>query len=170
MRDDDNSIETLAEALVGELIDAGLTVATAESCSGGWIAKSLTDIAGSSDAFGFGVVSYADEAKIAMLGVAPGTISTSGAVSEETVSAMATGVLERSGADLAVAVSGIAGPGGGTAEKPVGLVWFAWARKQGAAPHCRTEQQEFKGDRRKIRAQTVILALQGLREMIRERG
>ena len=168
MQDADNAIETLADALVSELRDAGMTVATAESCTGGWIAKALTDIAGSSDVFGLGIVSYSDEAKQAELSVDAETLSKAGAVSEQTVREMAAGALEKSGADMAVAVSGIAGPGGGSEDKPVGTVWFAW--KSGDEHGVRTERRAFKGDRRGVRAQTVILALQVLREMIRERG
>ena len=124
-----DSIATLAEALVGELILAGLTVATAESCTGGWVGKALTDVAGSSGVFEYGIVSYSNDAKADLLGVSPGSLAAHGAVSEAVVREMATGALGRSGADLAVAVSGIAGPGGGTEEKPVGTVWFAWASR-----------------------------------------
>jgi nicotinamide-nucleotide amidase len=164
---DDNAIATLAEALVGELIDAKMTVATAESCTGGWIAKSLTDIAGSSDAFGYGFVSYSNAAKGDMLGVDGQTLEKAGAVSEPVVREMAAGAIAASGADIAVAVSGIAGPSGGSPEKPVGTVWFAWAVRDG---DTRVEVRRFDGDRDKIRSQTVILALQGLREITRERG
>jgi nicotinamide-nucleotide amidase len=167
---DDNAIATLAEALVGELIEAELTVATAESCTGGWIAKSLTDIAGSSDAFGYGFVSYSNAAKGDMLGVSAQTLEQAGAVSEPAVREMAAGAIAASGADLAVAVSGIAGPTGGSADKPVGTVWFAWAERGGDDPVIRVEVRRFDGERDKVRAQTVILALQGLREITRERG
>lgn len=166
---DSESIATLAEALVGELDQAGLTVATAESCTGGWIAKSLTDISGSSVVFGFGIVSYSNAAKISMLGVSPATLDSKGAVSEAVVTEMARGVLERSGADLAVAVSGVAGPDGGTVEKPVGTVWFAWANSAEDGPFVTTERRIFKGDRETIRSQSVILALQTLREILRQR-
>ncbi len=164
---DDNAIATLAEALVGELIAARMTVATAESCTGGWIAKSLTDIAGSSEAVGYGFVSYSNAAKGDMLGVKEQTLGQAGAVSEPVVREMAAGAIAASGADIAVAVSGVAGPSGGSAEKPVGTVWFAWATRDG---DTRVEVRRFDGDRDKVRSQTVILALQGLREITRERG
>ncbi len=164
------SIATLAEALVGELLEAGLTVTTAESCTGGWIAKSLTDVSGSSAVFAYGMVSYSNEAKASLLGVRPATLETHGAVSEDVVAEMASGALARSGADLAVAVSGIAGPLGGTAGKPVGTVWFAWARCTEAGPDVTTERRNFEGDRDAIRSQSVILALQHLREILRQRG
>ncbi len=167
---DTESIATLAEALVGELIAGGWTVTTAESCTGGWIAKSLTDIAGSSQCFGLGVVSYSNAAKRSILGVGAGTLEAYGSVSEETVGEMVAGVLRQSGASYAVAVSGIAGPGGGTEDKPVGTVWFAWANVASGEMTITTEQRLFKGDRRTIREQTVVLALQGLREHLRERG
>lgn len=167
---DPESIATLAEALVGELDQAGLTVATAESCTGGWIAKSLTDISGSSAVFGFGIVSYSNAAKTSLLGVDPATLDAEGAVSEAVVTEMARGAIEKSGADLAVAVSGIAGPDGGTDEKPVGTVWFAWANGVAEEPVVTTERRSFKGDRETIRSQSVILALQSLREILRQRG
>ena len=160
---DDNAIATLAEALVGELIEAELTVATAESCTGGWIAKSLTDIAGSSDAFGYGFVSYSNAAKGDMLGVSAQTLEQAGAVSEPAVREMAAGAIAASGADLAVAVSGIAGPTGGTPDKPVGTVWIAWAAADRAAAVC----EHFPGDRAAVRAATIDTALRGLVERAR---
>jgi nicotinamide-nucleotide amidase len=164
------SIATLAEALVGELIEAGLTVATAESCTGGWIAKALTDVSGSSQAFGYGVVSYSNDAKVSMLKVAPPSLAEDGAVSEAVVREMALGALQLSGADYAVAVSGVAGPDGGTDEKPVGTVWLAWAMRTNGEDRVDTSRKKFHGDRESIRSQTVILALQGLRERLRKRG
>ena len=164
------SIATLAEALVEELIASSATVATAESCTGGWIAKALTDIAGSSAAFGFGMVSYSNEAKTTLLGVDAELIESVGAVSEEVVRAMAAGALEKSDASLSVAVSGIAGPDGGTDEKPVGTVWFAWAKRTTGEPEVVAERRQLSGDRGMIRSQTVVLALQGLRETLRKRG
>ena len=162
-----DSIATLAEALVGELILAGLTVATAESCTGGWVGKALTDIAGSSGVFEYGIVSYSNDAKADLLGVSPGSLAAHGAVSEAVVREMATGALGRSGADLAVAVSGIAGPGGGTEEKPVGTVWFAWASRGTPELEVSTARYLLKGDREAIRSQSVVLALQKLREILR---
>jgi nicotinamide-nucleotide amidase len=167
---DEESIATLAEALVTELIAAQKTVATAESCTGGWIAKSLTDVSGSSGAFGYGVVSYSNGAKESILGVAARTLEQYGAVSEATVREMVDGVLRLSGADLAVAVSGVAGPDGGSEEKPVGTVWIAFAERGQGKPRIDAAKHVLGGDRATIRARTVILALQGLRERLRIRG
>lgn len=168
---DEEKISVLAAALVEELQAAGKTLATAESCTGGWIAKSLTDVAGSSAAFGCGVVSYSNDAKRDLLGVSAATLDAHGAVSEAVVSEMASGVLQRSGADLAVAVSGIAGPDGGSEEKPVGLVWIAWAeRGDNHDPTVQTEKHNLDGDREGVRAGTVILALQGIRERLKGAG
>ncbi len=134
-------------------------VATAESCTAGWIAKSLTDPAGSSAWFERGFVTYSNEAKEEMLGVQPPTLIEQGAVSESVVREMVMGALENSRADLAVAVSGIAGPSGGTTEKPVGLVWFGWQRR---GEEAQTVHHIFSGDRDAVRAQAVLTALQGL--------
>jgi len=167
---EDEAIAILAEALVGELIASGKSVATAESCTGGWIAKSITDIAGSSQCFAYGVVSYSNGAKESVLGVNPATLVKHGAVSEATVRQMAEGVLKLSGAELSVAVSGIAGPGGGTEEKPVGTVWFAWAVR--AKGECETEASHsvLSGDRQSVREQSVVIALKNLRERLRTSG
>jgi len=161
------SIEALSEALVSELIEAGRSISVAESCSGGWIAKALTDIGGSSQCFGYGVVSYSNGAKESMLGVSPLTLAEHGAVSEDVVREMAEGVLNLSGADYAVAVSGIAGPGGGSEEKPVGMVWFAWAVRKQKKTSIYAEKHLIKGDREAVRTRTVILAMQGVREQMR---
>jgi len=163
-----DSIATLAEALVGDLMQAGLSVATAESCTGGWVGKALTDVAGSSGVFEYGIVSYSNDAKTDLLGVSPESLAAHGAVSEAVVREMATGALVRSGADLAVAVSGIAGPGGGTEEKPVGTVWFAWASRGTPEPEVSTARYLLKGDREAIRSQSVVLVLQELREIVRQ--
>lgn len=133
-------------------------MAVAESCTGGWIAKALTDIAGSSVWFECGWVCYSDAAKSSQLGVDPSVIAAHGAVSEQTAAALAAGALARSGADVALAVSGIAGPGGGSAAKPVGTVCFAWADGAGV----RTATRHFDGDRESIRAQAAVFALQGV--------
>lgn len=130
------------EALAREVLDAcrarGLKVATAESCTGGMAAAALTDIAGSSDVFERGFVTYSNEAKQEILAVTEHTLARHGAVSGETACEMVLGALARSRADIAVSITGVAGPGGGTAEKPVGLVWFAVARRGGPAkPHRR---------------------------------
>jgi len=162
--------ERLAAAVVAELVAAGKSVTVAESCTGGWIAKALTDISGSSACFGYGIVSYSNGAKESLLGVSAASLQAFGAVSEAVVREMAEGALHLSGADFAVAVSGIAGPTGGTAEKPVGTVWIAWSvRKSGKAA---TEARKFllEGDRGAVRSRAVILALQGIRERIGTHG
>ncbi len=162
------SISTLSEALVGELLAAGKTVSTAESCTGGWIAKSLTDNAGSSGCFAYGLVSYSNGAKESLLGVNSATLEEHGAVSEATVKEMVDGALRLSGADFAAAVSGVAGPDGGSEEKPVGTVWFAWAARTNDQPEIDAEKRHLKGDRDQIRTLAVIIALQGVRERLRD--
>lgn len=139
------------------------TLVTAESCTGGWIAKMLTDIPGSSNWFECGMAAYSYEAKQALLGVRPQTLEQHGAVSRETVIEMVSGALVHSGATLAVAVTGIAGPGGGTEDKPVGTVWIAWKRR-GGYPTAVTFH--FDGDRDSVRRQTVAAALHGLAELM----
>ena len=163
---DYESLGKLSEALVRDLAAAGKAVATAESCTGGWIAKSITDVAGSSAVFGYGVVSYSNGAKESILGVQNATIDVHGAVSEAVVEEMASGALHLSGADLAVAVSGIAGPDGATDDKPVGTVWFAWAVRDGAEARVDTQLENFQGDRELVRELTVAHAIQGLLERI----
>lgn len=150
--------------LARQLGDSGRSVAVAESCTGGWIAKSLTDVAGSSAWFGYGIVSYSDSAKRQLLRVREATLERNGAVSEAVVREMADGVLAVSGADYAIAVSGIAGPGGGTDEKPVGTVWCAWA----SAETSFAQMQRFGGDRNEVRERTVLWALAGLADRISE--
>jgi nicotinamide-nucleotide amidase len=162
-----DSIPGLSEALVSKLAASGKTVATAESCTGGWIAKAITDVAGSSDVFAYGIVSYSNGAKESLLGVRAETLDYNGAVSDAVVEEMAAGALELSGADIAVAVSGIAGPGGGSDEKPVGTVWFAWAIRDGSLVKYNTDCLQFKGDRDRVREQTVAHALRGVRERIK---
>ena len=154
----DSNFEPLVAELA-ELCEAGgLRVATAESCTGGWIAKVLTDRAGSSAWFERGFVTYSNLAKQEMLGVDAGLLEDPGAVSREVVEAMARGALTGSDAQLAVAVSGIAGPEGGSEDKPVGTVWLAWARGDELRSACEC----FRGDREAVRMATVKLALQGL--------
>jgi nicotinamide-nucleotide amidase len=132
---------------------------TAESCTGGLVAGAITDVAGSSGWFDRGFVTYSNDAKIELLGVAPETLARHGAVSEATVREMAVGALARTRADIAVAVTGVAGPAGGTAEKPVGLVWFAWAVRGEAVL---AESRRFDGDRAAVRDASVAVALRGL--------
>ena len=160
------AITALATEVVDELCAARATVATAESCTGGWIAKALTDIAGSSGCFGYGIVSYSNAAKTALLGVAEETLAAHGAVSEATVKEMAEGVLELSAADFSVAVSGIAGPGGGTDDKPVGTVWFAWSKRDEGRVVTESVLHRFGGDRDAVRSLTVKVALQGVHDRI----
>ncbi|GAB6196077.1 CinA family protein [Lysobacter xanthus] len=157
----DDELRRLAETLGQAARDHHLSLATAESCTGGWIAKMLTDVAGSSGWFDCGMVVYSYEAKQALLGVNPHTLEEHGAVSRETVVEMVSGALVHSAATLAVAVTGIAGPGGGTADKPVGTVWIAWKRR-GGYPHASVHH--FDGDREAVRRQTVATALRGLIE------
>lgn len=140
-----------------------LMLVTAESCTGGWIAKTLTDLPGSSAWFDAGVVSYGNDAKVSLLGVNPATLDRHGAVSEETALEMVSGALGRFGAGVAVAVTGIAGPTGGTPDKPVGTVWVGWQRRGGSP---RAKRFHFSGDREAVRRQTVAAALIGLREML----
>ncbi len=155
------SIEDLAHRVGAVLYARGWRLATAESCTGGGIAQAVTDIAGSSAWFECGFVTYSDPAKHRMLGVSDDTIANHGAVSSATAEAMATGSLTHSEADLAVAVTGVAGPGGGSESKPVGTVWFAWAVR-GHPPEVRCEQ--LQGDRRAVRESAVRIALEGLAE------
>jgi nicotinamide-nucleotide amidase len=163
---DHESIRKLAEALVEELTESGKAVATAESCTGGWVAKAITDVAGSSAVFGYGIVSYSNGAKESIIGVRNQTLEEHGAVSSEVVEEMAKGTLRLSGADIAVAVSGVAGPAGGTKEKPVGMVWFGWAVRDGANALVDTRCEQFTGDRELVREASVAYALQGVRERI----
>jgi nicotinamide-nucleotide amidase len=149
----------LAEQLGRLLKASGKTIATAESCTGGWIAQTITEVPGSSAWFDRGFVTYSNAAKVQMLGVNPQTLEKHGAVSVETATEMAAGALEYSDADVAVAVTGIAGPDGGTPDKPVGTVFIAWAHKNGATKVVR---KQFIGNRRKIRAETVKSAVEGL--------
>jgi nicotinamide-nucleotide amidase len=149
----------LGSDVAGLLLRRGIMLATAESCTGGWIAKTLTDIPGSSAWFDCGVAAYSYEAKQALLGVRPQTLEHAGAVSEETAIEMVSGALARFGAGIAVAVTGIAGPDGGTPEKPVGTVWCAWKRRGG---YAEAELFQFAGGRESVRRQTVAAALRGI--------
>lgn len=159
----DNGLYQLAEAVGRGLQRRAWLLATAESCTGGWVSQAITSIAGSSEWFDRGYVTYSNRAKQEMLGVAEATLASHGAVSEPTVAEMALGALEASGADVAVAVSGIAGPGGATPGKPVGLVCFAWLVK-GSPPLTRTVQLD--GDRQAVRRQAVEITLNGLLDLL----
>jgi nicotinamide-nucleotide amidase len=154
------SFAASAEAVLAHHRSARTRVATAESCTGGMIAAALTEIAGSSDVFERGFVTYSNEAKNELLGVPQDMLKAHGAVSAEVAGAMAQGALAHSRADMAVAVTGIAGPGGGSAAKPVGLVYIGLARR-GETPAI--ERNVFPGDRAAIRAATVVRALNLLR-------
>ncbi|QSX77321.1 CinA family protein [Agrilutibacter solisilvae] len=152
-------LSRLAQELGAAALARHHSLVTAESCTGGWIAKVLTDIAGSSAWFECGIAAYSYESKQALLGVRPETLEHHGAVSRETVLEMVSGALVHSGATLAVAVTGIAGPSGGTADKPVGTVWIGWKRRGGYAA---AEVFHFEGDRDAVRRRTVAAALKGL--------
>jgi nicotinamide-nucleotide amidase len=162
MRNTDQALARLAARVGRRLLDSHRSVATAESCTGGWIAKALTDIAGSSQWFTEGFVTYSNESKVLRLGVSHSILKTQGAVSEAAVRAMATGALKRSGAQLTVAVTGIAGPGGAVAGKPVGTVWLGWAERRGRAIRVASQLKHFRGDRDAVRRKTVRAALEGL--------
>ena len=157
----DDELRELARRVLDRCRASGLRLATAESCTGGLVVACLTEIPGSSDVVDRGYVTYANEAKRQMLGVRADSLARFGAVSEIVAREMAEGALARSGVDLAVAVTGIAGPGGGSAEKPVGLVHFAALRRGGAPVHRRCV---FAGDRRAIRHAAVATALAMLLE------
>lgn len=154
-----NDLDRLS-AEVGDALRArGWMLATAESCTGGGVAECVTRTAGSSAWFDRGFITYTNAAKHELLGVGIHTLDNHGAVSEQTAREMAEGALRESGAHIAVAVTGVAGPGGGSATKPVGLVCFAWSVLEGAS---RTEQHQFEGDRANIRRQAIDMALRGV--------
>jgi nicotinamide-nucleotide amidase len=155
----DAELYKLAEEVGRALKRRGLMLATAESCTGGWIAEAVTMVPGSSEWFERGFVTYTNIAKREMLGVGEATLERRGAVSEEVVQEMVSGALARSHAEVAVAVSGVAGPAGGTPEKPVGMVCIAWGAKDGV-PHAET--RHFPGDREAVRRQAVEHALKGV--------
>jgi nicotinamide-nucleotide amidase len=157
---DDGELFALSERVGRKLRAAGRRVATAESCTGGWVAKACTDIAGSSQWFECGYVTYSNAAKVRDLGVSELILASHGAVSEATVREMAAGAVRVSGADVAVAISGIAGPDGGTPTKPVGTVWFAVAVRRGGATAVTAETQLFAGDRELVRRLAVKRALE----------
>lgn len=158
-----DALESLAARLGAALQARGWLLAVAESCTGGWAAQAITAIPGSSTWFDRGFVTYSNAAKQELLGVSAETLATHGAVSEPIVREMALGALARSHAQATFAISGIAGPAGGTPEKPVGTVCFAWALQGGAVE---TTTHRFIGDRRSIRAQSVAYALQGMLQRV----
>ena len=154
-----NSISKLAQQLADKILAKNLIISTAESCTGGWISQSLTALAGSSAWFDSGFVTYSNEAKQRLLSVPSALLGIDGpgAVSEATVLAMTAGAIQGSRANLAVAVSGIAGPDGGTEDKPVGTVWIAWQWESKSLARC----FHFSGDRESVRRATVLAALEG---------
>lgn len=154
----DAELQQLALKVSHHLVKMKWTLACAESCTGGWLAKCCTDIAGSSAWFERGFVSYSNQSKIDMLNVSNATISEFGAVSEQTVIEMARGALRASHANISVAITGIAGPSGGSINKPVGTVWLAWATASHTLPEC----HHFIGDRDFVRQQSVAYALNGI--------
>ncbi|HEY3487570.1 MAG TPA: CinA family protein [Gammaproteobacteria bacterium] len=160
----DNALYQLALKTGTALWDQRHLLATAESCTGGWIAKAITDIPGSSRWFERGFITYSNQAKSEQLGVNPRLIEKYGAVSAEVVEAMAAGALKYSTADIAVAVSGIAGPDGGSPEKPAGTVWFAWTLRGQSKVY--SEHQYFSGDREQVRRAAVAKGLAGILEIL----
>jgi nicotinamide-nucleotide amidase len=158
----DRALTALAARVGRRLLARSRRVATAESCTGGWIAKALTDIPGSSQWFGDGFVTYSNHAKVRRLGVSRSSLGSHGAVSEAVVVAMAKGALLRSGADVAIAVTGIAGPDGAVPGKPKGTVWLCWAERRGSRIHVTSERKNFRGGREAVRRKTVGAALRGL--------
>lgn len=160
-------MDVLAAQLGGLLKSHGLMLATAESCTGGGVAEAITGVAGSSSWFERGFVTYSNLSKQQMLGVSEATLAQYGAVSEATVREMVAGALASSGAQVALAVSGIAGPDGGTPDKPVGTVWFAWGIKN-APVHAHRHQ--FSGNRAEVRSQAVRIALQGVVDLLNQRS
>jgi nicotinamide-nucleotide amidase len=164
----DEELLRLATLVGADLLDAERRLVTAESCTGGWVAKLLTDIAGSSGWYDGGVVVYSNQLKQSLLGVRPSTLASHGAVSEATAREMAIGALETIGGHIALAVTGIAGPAGAQPGKPVGTVWFAWAWRENSEIETRVALETFSGDREAIRRQSVARALRELTQLQRK--
>jgi len=152
-------ISQTVKELAEHCLKHNIKVACAESCTGGWVSHAIVSEAGSSDWFDWGIVSYSNEAKQSLLGVELESLETLGAVSKEVAQDMALGMLQPSKADITVAITGVAGPSGGTDEKPVGLVWFAFASRKGGT---KTQSHIFEGDQTQRREQAVLVAPQGL--------
>ncbi len=163
MADSRDELDQLAARVGAALKARGWMLATAESCTGGWVGQAVTSVAGSSHWYDRGFITYTNESKQEMLGVSPQTLAEHGAVSEQTVREMAAGALRHSRADIALAISGIAGPGGAVPGKPVGTVCMAWATRAGAG-HAQTFR--FQGDRAAVRQQAVVAALRGALDLI----
>ncbi|MEX0386315.1 CinA family protein [Spiribacter onubensis] len=155
----DAALDRLASRVGEALLEKACVLVTAESCTGGWVAKTCTDLAGSSRWFDFGLVTYSNSAKQRLLGVPQATLAAAGAVSRETAVAMADGARDGVANRASVAITGVAGPGGGSTDKPVGLVWFAWGIP---AREVSTECVVFEGDREAVRRHSVAHALGGL--------
>ena len=164
----DEELLRLATLAGADLLDAERRLVTAESCTGGWVAKLLTDIAGSSGWYDGGVVAYSNALKQSLLGVRPSTLASHGAVSEATAREMAIGALETLGGHISLSVTGIAGPAGAQPGKPVGTVWFGWAWKEGNEIETRVAMETFSGDREAIRRQSVARALRELSQLQRK--
>ncbi len=159
----EQELKDLAEELGACMKDKGIKLATAESCTGGWIAKIITDIPGSSEWFTGSVVCYSNESKVSLLGVQKSTLTDLGAVSGDTVTEMVDGLFDHTNADVAVGVSGIAGPDGGTDEKPVGLVWLGWG-KRGKPVYAKPFN--FEGDREEVRKKSIAQSLNNLLDLL----
>lgn len=161
----EDSISKLLEQIAPRFLQTEQRLASAESCSGGWLAKAITDLDGSSQWFECSIVSYSNQAKQDFLGVNAQTLEQHGAVSQPVVKEMVLGLLSRCQADIAVSISGIAGPGGGTTDKPIGTVWMAWA-KQGQ--FIEAIRFSFNGDRKQVRLQAVYEAIKGVQRILEE--
>ncbi len=161
----DQTLRHLARQVGSALAQQGLMLVSAESCTGGWLGHMVTSIAGSSAWYERGFITYSAISKQEMLGVSSKTLEQYGAVSEQTAREMAHGAVARSRAQVAVSVTGIAGPGGGTVEKPVGMVCFAWVMKDN---HVRSETRHFTGEREAVRQQSVAVALQGIKALLHD--
>lgn len=155
----EQQLNQTAKALMQRLLERSVRLATVESCTGGWVAKAVTDLAGSSAVLECGFVTYSNEAKQRMVGVSGDTLATHGAVSEQTAAEMASGALEYSAAEVSLSITGVAGPTGGSEAKPVGTVCFGWAVR---GQSVRTETCHFQGDRDAVRYQSAIHAIQGV--------
>lgn len=161
----DQMLQHLARQVGIALTQHELMLTSAESCTGGWLGQTITSVAGSSAWYERGFITYATISKHEMLGVSTATLEQYGVVSEQTAREMAEGSIARSHAQVAIAITGIAGPEGGTPEKPIGMVCFAWALKDGLA---RSETRHFSGDREAVRRQSVAVALQGIIDLLHE--
>lgn len=159
----ENEISELISHLVPELIKQNKVIASAESCTGGWISKSLTDFDGSSQWFDCSIVTYSNQAKRELLGVQQQTLDTYGAVSQPVVKEMVLGLLDRCGASIGISISGIAGPAGGTEDKPVGTVWIAWAK---SGVFIEAVKFQFDGDRDEVRLNGVYQAIKGVERLL----